>query len=108
MFFKKKEEKTIIEAKKFSEPYFPLIRRLDNTKEGLIMPVDIDFESANTKDLIHKIEKLELENLDLKNEISYYERYIKFLEDNYIFILKSSSNMKEIFDKIGEQNEKLD
>ena len=94
MFFKNKEEKTIIEAKKFSEPYFPLI--------------NIDFESVNTKDLIHKIEKLELENLDLKNEISYYERYIKFLEDNYIFILKSSSNMKEIFDKIGEQNEKLD
>ena len=93
MFFKKKEEITAIETKKFSEPYFPLI--------------DIDFESVNTKDLIHNIEKLELENLDLKNEISYYERYIKFLEDNYIFVLKSSS-AKEIFDKIGEQNEKLD
>ena len=100
MFFKKKEEITAIEAKnydkictkKFGETYFPL--------------TDIEFECVITKNLIHKNEKLELENLDLKNEISYYERYIKFLEDNYIFVLKSSS-AKEIFDKIGEQNEKL-
>ena len=60
-------------------------------------------------DLQKTLDKVELENTNLKIEISYYERYIKYLKDNYIFILKSLDCAKDIYDKIGEaQNEELD
>ena len=53
--------------------------------------------------LLRRIDALQIENFNLKNEVSYYERYLKFLEDNYIFILKSLKCAKDLFNMIEEK-----
>lgn len=63
------------------------------------------FQSLDIKKLLQKIDELNLINLDLRNEVSYYEKYLEFLEQNFIFISKNTKNIQEIFDKIGEANE---
>lgn len=44
--------------------------------------------------------KLKLEILEVKQEVDYYKKYIDFLEENYILILKSPSTLKEAFDEM--------
>lgn len=66
---------------------------------------NFDYSSLDNKELLRKIEQKDLEILDLKMEVSYYERYLKFLDDNFIFISKSTKNIQDIFDKIGEADE---
>lgn len=68
----------------------------------------MDYSNPDIKDLEKLVNKLQVENFDLRNEVGYYERYIKYLKDNYIFILKSLDCAKGLYDMIGEQNEKLD
>ena len=113
MFFNRKKEK--VDSLPLSmdlqvEIGDPSMIKVDNDK--LIKannPIDIiNYSNPDTKDLEKLIHKLQVENLDLQNEVGYYERYIKFLKDNYIFILKSLDCVKDLYNKIGEQNEKLD
>ena len=58
-------------------------------------------------EMVDLIDKLQIENTDLKHTVEYYEKYVKWLEDNYIFILRSPKSLKEDFDKIigGKDNE---
>ena len=65
----------------------------------------LEYHGVNPIKLVRRIEQLQLENLNLKNEISYYENYLNFLNKNYIIVSKSSDIYKEISDRIGEQNE---
>lgn len=65
----------------------------------------IDYSSLNHVDLLRRIDRLEVEKLDLINQVKYYEDYLKFLEENYRFELKSLKNAKMMFDKIGDINE---
>ena len=56
-------------------------------------------------EMVDLIVKLQTENIDLKHAVEYYEKYVKWLEDNYIFILRSPKSLKEDFDKlIGDKN----
>ena len=58
-------------------------------------------------EMVDLVDKLQTENTDLKHAVEYYEKYVKWLEENYIFILRSPKSLKEDFDKIigGKDNE---
>ena len=66
---------------------------------------EVDTSTLDPKVLLVKIEKKDIENNELRMEVSYYKRYLKFLDDNFIFISKSTKNIQDIFDKIGEADE---
>lgn len=92
---------------------------VDNSMNGVKLADDIassilndwDFEdnkyqydALDHRELLIKLEQKDLENFELKNELSYYERYVQFIEDNYILILKSNKNIKEIFNNLTGEN----
>lgn len=105
MFFRKNKKNTNTEKTVVSTVNDNKITT-NNTLQEIATYVE---KHPEISDLQKTLDKVELENTNLKIEISYYERYIKYLKDNYIFILKSLDCVKDIYDKIGEpQNEKLD
>ena len=61
-------------------------------------------------ELVKQIDKLKVENIDLKHAVEYYEMYVDWLESNYIFILKNprqhKDELKDAFNRmVGEKNE---
>lgn len=54
--------------------------------------------------VLELVDKLQTENDDLQHAVEYYEKYLKWLEENYIFILRSPKSLKEDFDKILKQD----
>lgn len=115
MFFNKKKEKEKVDPLLLSmniqaQIGDPSTYKADIDKVSVASKsIDaMDYSNPDTKDLEKLVNKLQVENFDLRNEVGYYERYIKYLKDNYIFILKSLDCAKGLYDMIGEQNEKLD
>ena len=115
MFFNRKKEKEKVDPLPLSMNLQTQIGDPSNYKVDINkLSIDsksidvIDYSNPDTKDLEKLVNKLQVENLDLRNEVGYYERYIKYLKDNYIFILKLLDCAKGLYDMIGEQNEKLD
>ena len=105
MFFRKNKKNVNTEKTVVSTVNDNKITTTHNTLQEIATYVE---KHPEISDLQKTLDKVELENTNLKIEISYYERYIKYLKDNYIFILKSLDCAKDIYDKIGEpQNEEL-
>lgn len=59
-------------------------------------------------DIEAKLHRLELENLELKLEVEYYQKYIEFLKENYIFQHKNIDWLKVEYEKTGDINDKHD
>ena len=61
-------------------------------------------------ELVKQIDKLKVENIDLKHAVEYYEMYVDWLESKYIFILKNprqhKDELKDAFNRmVGKKNE---
>lgn len=77
------------------------------SKDDIIDYGNIDPDNV---ELVKQIDKLKVENIDLKHAVEYYEMYVDWLESNYIFILKSpgqlKDELKDAFNRmVGEKNE---
>ena len=93
--------KALIEGK-FPDDYEPVIKDEDIVESDTWEDIDKDQYA-----MVDLIDKLQTENTDLKHAVEYYEKYVKWLEENYIFILRSPKSLKEDFDKLmgGKDNE---
>lgn len=88
-----------------------LIATINDTevKKELIDVVKKDPEiiAKGFKIVMTENDELQAKNTELKHQVEYYENYVKWLEENYIFILRSPKSLKEDFDKLigGKENE---
>ena len=56
-----------------------------------------NIDDIEKKELLETIAKLTLENNNLKHEVEYLDKYIKYLEDNFHFVLKDCKLAKQLF-----------
>ena len=79
------------------------LKMKSESKDDIIDYSNIDPDKV---ELVKQIDKLKVENIDLKHAVEYYEMYVDWLESNYIFILKSPGQLKDAFNRmVGEKNE---
>ena len=56
-----------------------------------------NIEDVDKKELVEELAKLTLERNNLKHEVEYLNTYIKYLEDNFQFVLKDCKLAKQLF-----------